>query len=175
MQGSRDTLAALVDAHEISQILCRYTIAIDTRELSLFDRCFAPDARIEIPGLGVFDREGYRRVCAENLPAFDATQHLLGSPAIEVDAERASSRCYFIAQHARNALAPHPFLIMGGWYDDRLARVDGRWLITARTGTAVWFDGNPAVLGYPMPAGALPRGDGHLCPPWLRSAGSGGP
>src|SRR5262245_48356719 len=104
MQGSRDTLAALVDAHEISQILCRYTIAIDTRELSLFDRCFAPDARIEIPGLGVFDREGYRRVCAENLPAFDATQHLLGSPAIEVEADGASSRCYFRSEEHTSEL-----------------------------------------------------------------------
>ena len=172
MQAPRDPLATLIDVHEISQLLYRYTIAIDTRELSLFDRCFVSDARIEIPGLGVLDRDGYGRVCAENLPAFDATQHLVGNPAIQVDGEAASSRCYFIAQHVRNALAPNPFLIMGGWYDDRLARVNGRWLITARTGTAVWFDGNPAVLGYPMPPGALPRSAGHACPPWLRGAGS---
>jgi hypothetical protein len=76
------------------------------------------------------------------------------------------------AQHVKNALAPSPYLMIGGWYDDRLASVDGQWLITVRTGTALWYDGNPEVLGYPMPAGALPPTPGHACPPWLRLSGS---
>ena len=40
--------------------------------------------------------------------------------------------------------------------------------IVRRRGTAVWYDGNPDVLGYAFPMGASPRGPGHTAPAWLR-------
>src|SRR5262249_53553345 len=96
------------------------------------------------------------------------TQHHLGLPAIRVEGDRASSRCYFVAQHVRNALAPRPALLIGGWYDDELARGREGWRIRVRRGTAVWCDGNPEVLGaLPYPIGAPPRGPGHEAPAWL--------
>lgn len=160
-------LIDLDSIHEIQQVLYRYAVAIDTQQLDLFDACFVADARIELHNVGIFDRETYKRLCREALPDFDATHHVISNPLIKVDGNTARSRCYFTAQHARNNLAPMAFLIIGGWYDDEFSRVNGRWLITNRVGTAAWYDGNPAVLGYSTTAGALERVPGRECPPWL--------
>jgi len=168
MSGTID-VGYLRDVHEIAQVLYRYAVAVDTRELELFDHCFTADARIELQTVGVFDREGYRHLCRENLPNLDATQHTIGNPSIHVTGDTAVSRCYFVAQHVRNAVAPHPCLVIGGWYDDEFARIDGKWLITSRRGTAAWADGNPAVLGLSA-VGALESGPGRACPSWMRPA-----
>jgi len=169
MAPASDSVQKLLDLHEIQTLLSKYVIAVDTQVLSLFDDCFAEDAAIDLANTGVFTRDGYRDLCSRVLPTLDATQHHLGLPVIDVRGDRAESRCYFIAQHARNSLAPQPFLIIGGWYDDEFARLDGQWRITRRRGTAVWFDGNPEVLGYPFQPGALARVPGRACPDWLLS------
>jgi hypothetical protein len=164
MDAATSKLLAL---HEIGQILATYSIAIDTRRPDLLDRCFEAAAQLHLDGLGALDLEQYKDLCRTTLPTLDATQHFLGAPAILVEGDRALSRCYFVAQHVRNALAPRPALLVGGWYDDELARGAGGWRICRRRGTAVWYDGNPDVLGYPFPMGASPRGPGHEAPVWL--------
>lgn len=166
---ARSSADYLLDIHEIQQLLARYSVAIDTRELSLFDGIFAPDAHIDIDGFGIFDRDGYRRLCQESLPAFDATQHHLSPAVIAVGDEgaTATARCSFVAQHARNDLRPAALVTVGGTYDDELAKIGGHWLITTRVGTSAWLDGNPAVIGVGGLAGGLPWRPGRACPPWL--------
>ena len=69
---------------------------------------------------------------------------------------------------ASGDLAPNSFLLIGGWYTDDLVRTEDGWRIEKRIGTAVWYDGNPDVLGMGnFPMGAQPRGDGHNSPAWL--------
>jgi hypothetical protein len=166
---SNDKAQTLFDIYEIQKILSKYVIAVDSKEFGLFDQCFTEDAEIELANTGVFTKESYKQLCSQALPNLDATQHHLGLPIIEVDGDKASSRCYFVAQHVSNKLAPKPFLIIGGWYNDQFARVKGEWRITRRQGVAVWFDGNPDVLGYPFPPGALASVPGRECPGWLLS------
>ena len=161
-------LSKLLDLHEIGQVLATYPIAIDTRRPELLDRSFAAEAQLHLDGVGALDLEKYKEMCRTVLPTLDATQHHLGQPAIRIEGDRAFSRCYFVAQHVRNALAPRPALLVGGWYDDELARAAGGWRIQRRRGSAVWYDGNPDVLGYAFPMGASPRGPGHEAPAWLR-------
>ena len=160
-------LAKLLDLHEIQQVLATYSIAIDTRRPELLDRCFEAGAQLDLDGVGALDLENYKGICRTVLPTLDATQHHLGVPAIRIEGDRAFSRCYFVAQHLRNALAPRPALLVGGWYDDELARVAAGWRIRLRRGSAVWYDGNPDVLGYAFPIGASPRGPSHEAPAWL--------
>ena len=160
-------VSKLLDLHEVGQVLATYSIAIDTRRPELLERCFAASAQLQLDGVGALDLEQYKELCRTALPALDATQHHLGVPAIRIEGDRAFSRCYFVAQHVRNALAPRPSLLIGGWYDDELARTAGGWRILRRRGSAVWYDGNPDVLGYAFPMGASPRGSGHEAPGWL--------
>jgi len=163
-----DAVRRLLDIQDINRALALYVVAIDTRELSLFDRCFTPDARISLGGMGEMTPASYRQIAAAGLGALSATQHHLGLPLIDLDGDRAHARCYFMAQHVRNDLAPKPFLMIGGWYTDDLIRADDGWRIETRIGTAIWYDGNPEVLGMgDLPIGATPRGEGHLPPGWL--------
>jgi hypothetical protein len=163
-----DAISRLLDIQDINRALALYVVAIDTRELSLFDRCFTPDAQIILGGVGEMTPASYKELATKGLGALNATQHHLGLPLIDLDGDRAHARCYFMAQHVRNDLAAKPFLMIGGWYTDDLLRTDDGWRITRRVGTALWYDGNPEVLGMGnFPMGATPRAEGHLPPDWL--------
>lgn len=161
----------MTDAAAIAEIhtaLATYVIAIDCRDFTLFDQCFAPDAVLEFAFMGRYSPAEYAAMSAESLAGFDATHHHLSLPALRIEGDTAHARSYFTAQHTKNALAPRPHLIIGGWYDDRLERRDGRWLIVHKQGTTVWSDGNPDVLGGAFPMGAAPRGPRHAAPDWLK-------
>jgi hypothetical protein len=165
---SDDAVSRLLDIEDIKRALGLYVIALDSRELPLFDRVFVPGAYINLGGMGEMTPESYKEAAVKGLSALNATQHHLGLPVIDLDGDVAHSRCYFIAQHVRNDLTPNPFLLIGGWYTDDLKRTEDGWRITKRIGTALWYDGNPEVLGMgDFPMGATPRGDGHGAPAWL--------
>lgn len=169
MMAEKSTEAAvrrLLDLKEIERALAIYVVALDSRALSLFDECFTPDASISLAGVGHMTTESYKRLAEEGLGRLDATQHHLGLPLIRLDGDRAEARTYFMAQHVQNALAPNPCLLIGGWYTDVLERSASGWRITRREGTALWYDGNPQVLGYDFPTGAVPRGAAHAAPSW---------
>ncbi|MET7393993.1 nuclear transport factor 2 family protein [Dactylosporangium sp. NPDC005572] len=147
----------MTDAHEIEQLLYRYAIAIDTRNWELLDSCFTPDASIVMSVAGRYPSPAHYRDRAKVvLAGLDATHHVFSSVTVQVDGDRATAHSYYQAQHCRNALAPRSLFLIGGWVDDELTRVDGRWLISARRGSAVWFDGNPAVLDMDVQPGANP-------------------
>jgi len=164
-----DAVTRLLDIQDIQRAIAIYVVAVDTRDLSLFDQCFVPDAQIILGGVGDMTPTSYREMAGPALGHLSATQHHLGLPIIELDGDKAHARCYFMAQHVRNDLAPNPFLMIGGWYTDDLVRTEEGWRITRRIGTAVWYDGNPDVLGMGnFPMGATPRAEGHLAPAWLK-------
>ena len=163
-----DAVGRLLDLEDIKRAIGLYVIAVDTREMSLFDQVFTPDARIILGGVGDMTPASYKEMAVKGLAVLDATQHHLGLPVINLEGDHAHARCYFLAQHVRNDLAPNPFLLIGGWYTDDLIRTEAGWRITKRIGTAVWYDGNPDVLGMGnFPMGATPRDEGRLPPPWL--------
>jgi SnoaL-like domain len=164
-----DAIGRLLDLEDIKRAIGLYVIGVDTRDLSLFDQVFVPNARIILGGVGDMTPASYKEMAVKGLAALDATQHHLGLPLIALDGDRAHARCYFMAQHVRNDLAPNSFLLIGGWYTDDLVRTEDGWRIEKRIGTAVWYDGNPDVLGMgDFPMGAQPRGDGHNSPAWLK-------
>jgi len=167
---SDDAVGRLLDIQDIQRALGLYVIALDSRELPLFDEVFVPGAQVILGGMGEMTAESYKEAAVKGLSALNATQHHLGLPVIDLDGDVAHSRCCFMAQHVRNDLAPNPFLLIGGWYTDDLKRTADGWRITKRVGTALWYDGNPDVLGMGnFPMGATPRGDGHGAPAWLLS------
>lgn len=140
----------LQDVHEIEQVIYSYAIAIDTRDWDLLDSCFAPDAVLQMSVAGRYPSPAaYRDKAKVTLAELDATHHVFSAPRIVPDGEGARAHTYYQAQHVRNDLAPGSLLMIGGRVEDRFARRDGRWVITERHGTAVWFDGNPRVLGLP--------------------------
>jgi hypothetical protein len=163
-----DIVQKLLDVHQIQQVLVKYTIAIDTKDFDLLETCFSNNAELHLAGLGTLTVKAYRNICEQNLPSLNATQHHCGIPAIDINGDSAHSRCYFMAQHARNSLGEKPLMMIGGWYDDQFIRVGDNWRIKTRTGTAAWYEGNGDVLGYPVPQGGLEPTTGRATPQWLR-------
>lgn len=99
-------------------------------------------------GLGIVEGpEAIAAFCRRMLEPLQLSQHLLGSFEIEVDGDRAESRCYFHAQHVKPGLVAGTQLIVAGSYHDSLVRTASGWQIQHRKLVATWQDGNPEVLG----------------------------
>jgi hypothetical protein len=162
------TLQQLADIHEIQQVLLLYPVALDSRALHLLEQVFVPEAAIDIPGVGTVDLAGYQAACRAGLGALDATHHVANAPLLRVEGDVAQARSYLVAQHILNAAAPDASLLIGAWYNDELRRTPAGWRITRRTGNAVWWSGNAAILGMGGLPQAFPRHAGHDAPDWLR-------
>lgn len=143
------TLQAAVDRSEITNLLARYALALDTRDWDLLASCFAPDATFRFAHAG--EASGPAEiiaVCRRSLEPLDASQHLVGSASIDVHGDLARSSCHFQAQHVREGLEGGGLYVVAGTYVDELRRTGAGWQIGHRELRRVWTDGNPAVLGY---------------------------
>lgn len=157
------------DIVAIQQVLARYTLALDARRADLIVDCFTDDGMMQIGEVYVLPAKDFAALSMESLPAFGATQHMLGLPLIHVDGDRAWSRCHYMAQHIKDEASPRAFMI-GGWYHDELVRTDKGWRIAHRRGCPLWADGNEAILDGRFPAGAMPKGPEHAAPFWIDDA-----
>jgi hypothetical protein len=160
-------LQELSDIHDIQQVLLLYPVALDSRALHLLEQVFLPDARIDIPGVGTVDLAGYQAACTAGLGALDATHHVVNAPLLRLEGDVAYARSYLVAQHIMNAAAPDASLLIGAWYNDELRRTPAGWRISRRSGNAVWWSGNAAILGMTGAPQGFPRHGGHEAPDWL--------
>jgi 3-phenylpropionate/cinnamic acid dioxygenase small subunit len=140
-------LQALADRAEIVDVGVRYARALDQRDWDLLRSCFVPDATFDYDGIDPFHGiDALIAVCRGALDALDASQHLLGNHAVEVDGDEARSECYLQAQHIRSGTPGGDAYIVAGTYRDRLRRGPDGWKITDRRLAVSWTDGNRAVL-----------------------------
>ncbi len=144
----QDDVAALLDKQAIQELLTSYAAAIDARDWSRLERCFVADgsARYGAPGSL---QEGFPAIGALArgvLEKLDASHHLIGNVAVELDGDEARCRCLFQAQHVRRGAEGGPHYLLGGEYHDMLRRTADGWRIQQREIHVIWQDGNPAVL-----------------------------
>ena len=95
---SRDNVIA---AHEIVQAHSRYARALDERNWSMLDTVFAPDVQANYND-GEFRIDGRAELVAmirAHLDSCGPTQHLLGTPHVEIGDSDARSRIYVRAAH----------------------------------------------------------------------------
>jgi hypothetical protein len=141
------TLPELLDRQEIGELCIRYTFALDTKDWTLLENCFAPNPVFVHPGGRL---EGIDAILARTSAALnplDGTQHLLGNIAVEVDGATARASTYFHAQHVRAGTPGGDLYVIAGRYQDTLARTAAGWRITERMQTYLWRSGNRAVVG----------------------------
>ncbi|WP_244100026.1 nuclear transport factor 2 family protein [Burkholderia anthina] len=96
MNGDR-----VVAAVEIEQAHSRYARALDERNWSMLDTVFAPDVRADYNS-GEFRIDGRAELVAmirAHLDGCGPTQHLLGTPHVEIGDGHANSRIYVRATH----------------------------------------------------------------------------
>ena len=145
-----DALQCLLDRVEISDLLARYSTALDSRDWELLRDVFVPDADCEYGALG--HPHGVDEIIAlvrATLDGLDATQHLVGNIVVSVDGDAATAEAYLIAQHIRRGAAGGDDYLIGGRYSDLLARTPAGWRIAHRTIHRMWWTGNRDVIRRP--------------------------
>jgi hypothetical protein len=137
-----EQLQWLVDRTLISDVLVTYARCADRKDWAGIAALFSEDGAVESP-LGSFPGRQFEEIAAPLMERFWATHHMSSNHAIEIDADRASSRSYLQAIHLTDPSDPSVHADIGGWYDHEYVRVDGRWLIQRMELSFVWTGGVP--------------------------------
>lgn len=140
------TLETLLDRQAIAELCVQYTFALDTKDWSLLESCFAPDPVFVHPGGRL---EGFAAILGRTSAALnplDRTQHLLGNIDVEVDGDSGRASTYFHAQHVRAGTPGGDLYVIAGRYEDAVVRTDGGWRIRERVQSYQWRRGNRAVV-----------------------------
>ncbi|MDJ0846983.1 MAG: nuclear transport factor 2 family protein [Myxococcota bacterium] len=123
------------DRLEIQDLMNRYSHMVDQREWALMDRVFAPGAEIDYTSTGGA-RGDYRQTLEwldRALEPWPLNLHFITNLVVDLDGDRARSRCYFHAPMGRVEEDGSQLVITNaGWYDDELVRTEAGWRIAKR-------------------------------------------
>lgn len=132
-------MQGLIDKQAITEVLLRYSRAIDRRDFDLLRRVYWPDA---------IDDHAVMRGTVEEFVAYSipflegvVTSHAISNILIDLgDDGEAFSECYFSALHDFPAEGSKRWeRTVGGRYVDCMSRRDGEWRIAARTVVVDWY------------------------------------
>ncbi len=141
------SLQEISDRMEISDLLTRYSHAIDFREWDALDDIFTPDASIDYSETGG-TKGNYAQIKAwlpGALERFPRYQHMIATTKLDLDGDEARCRTILFnpmvykaeggaqggAEGGPQGGAEQVFFI-GLWYRDRLVRTDKGWRIAER-------------------------------------------
>jgi ketosteroid isomerase-like protein len=123
------------DQQAIIDVAIAYTYALDTKQFDDLKEVFAADATADLHGVRCDGREAIIARIERPISMLDATQHLVGNHQVHVDGATATHRCYLQSQHVKRGTPGGENYLIGGVYEDRLARTPDGWRITHRTMT----------------------------------------
>ena len=153
MEGSLEQrLERLESIEEIRQLVAKYALSLDMRDLDAHVNLFAPDIRVSRDKTG---RGHLKRWLDDTLRLqFTGTSHHTGNHIIEfADPDHALGLLYSKNEHETGA----EWVIMQMLYWDNYERIDGRWLFRRRL-PCYWYatDLEQAAGGRPEDALAGP-------------------
>lgn len=146
-----DDLAARVSRLEsrieLDELITRYSIAVDDRDLEALAELFTSDAWFDSVGGRTTGREALVSYYAGRLERYGPTYHVPHTQVVEFDGdERAHG---VVLAHAELAIDGEAFAVAMRYYDE-YAREDGRWRFRSRHLKSL----------YAMPLAELPSGMG---------------
>lgn len=130
-------LQRLEDVEEIRKLYVAYGRHLDDGDAAAYASLFAADAKLRLGGVMRADgREEIEKVAAlvvrPKQGSTRRTLHLIASPVIEVDGDRATGECVWAAVSADEGKTPEvPHM---GRHVDEFVREEGRWRIASRKG-----------------------------------------
>lgn len=118
---------------EIRQLISKYSLALDMRDMAAMAGLFLPDVKVGKDSRG---REALRDWLDQTMRVqFDGTSHHVGTTIIEfLSPDEAVGIVYSKNEHETGA----EWVIMQMMYHDRYQRVDGRWYF-ARRQPLYWY------------------------------------
>ncbi|HEX6394532.1 MAG TPA: nuclear transport factor 2 family protein [Acidimicrobiales bacterium] len=144
----------------VAETLYRYAIGVDRRDWGLYRSLFADTVAIDFAS---YDPDlPPRRMSADQwvagvVPLFTglaATQHSMTNPLATIDGDNAAITMYVHAHHVYDPTDAASWYTIGGYYEDTLARVAGRWLLTGVRLMVTWRAGDPAIMELARAEGA---------------------
>ena len=144
-----------MDASEelaVAETVYRYATGVDRRDWALYRSLFADTVTIDFSSYGP-DLPS-RQMSADEwvagmVPLFTglaATQHSMTNPLATIDGDTAVITMYVQAHHVFDPTDAASWYTIGGYYEDTLARVDGRWLLTWVRLAVTWRGGDPGIM-----------------------------
>ena len=140
-------LDTLLAEREIYRALVRIARAMDDRDWQALDSLLLADATADLGMGAIAGRHEIVAFIRTFLDACGPTQHLLGNVLIEVDGDRAGSRCYVSDMHKGQAEKSHLTFSTLGDYHDKWRKVEGGWRLSHRTKLNRAHLGDISVLG----------------------------
>jgi ketosteroid isomerase-like protein len=133
-------IRALEDRLALRELVARYGIAVDDRDINALAALFTPDAcfRSQDGVMSAFGREAIIQQFHGRFAALKATNHVAHDQIIELDAENPDSASGLVSSHAevwRNGQA----LIAALRYQDRYQRFEGNWCFAERTLSFLYY------------------------------------
>jgi len=154
-RGGADSLSRLLDERDILDVVHRFAAGMDLRDWEAYRAVFADEL--------VLDYTSYRGGEPTVVPAdawvdrvrrrfstLLATQHSLSNHRLEVEGDDARCLLYVEAMHVAAIDGVEQWCVVGGQYDDQLARTDRGWRITRKKLDVRWVTGDRRVLDLPQ-------------------------
>ncbi len=140
------------DTLEIVQVVMAFGIHADARRWDALEALFAPTVEADYTELTGGEPARTTpshlvRGWKDFLPGFSGTQHLIGTPLVTLAGTSARAEAEVVATHVirDESLDGRDTWTLGGRYEMRLRKIDGRWKIEGVKLFAVWQSGNPAL------------------------------
>lgn len=139
--------SAADDRFAIIAVLDRYAECLDRRDWAGLADVFSDDVEMDFQVWRQKGLDAVRKEIRSLLDGCGPSQHLLGNYRIELDGDRASSRCYCRVMHFGKGV--HTGKTYETWieYTDELVRTPSGWRSARRSGRAQMHQGDPSLLG----------------------------
>jgi hypothetical protein len=136
----------------VAETVYRYATGVDRRDWAMYRSLFAETVAIDFssfsPALAPRTMPADEWV-AGMIPLFTglaATQHSMTNPLATIDGDAAAITMYVRAHHVFEPTDATSWYTIGGYYDDTLMRVGGRWVLTGVRLTVDWRAGDPTIM-----------------------------
>ncbi|MEE9606402.1 MAG: nuclear transport factor 2 family protein [Myxococcota bacterium] len=147
------SIEEISDRIQIDDLLTRYTVAIDTKDWSLLDTCFTPDAQVDYTTSG--GTKGpypeVRKWLEKALSVFPMTQHFISNTTVTIEGNEARARTYVLNPMGfpKDDGNLHIFTV-GAYYIDKLVKTEAGWRIADRFEEQAFLEGTlPEALKIP--------------------------
>lgn len=139
------------DYHDIVRRRYEYAFSIDTRDWDLHRSIFTDEITMDFSSYSgqpssTMAADAWVNGLKPLFTGLQASQHVMTNPIVDVDGETARLRMYMKAEHFLHNDAGSYDFALGGYYDDRLIRVDSGWRIRAVTLKVFWTRGNRHIM-----------------------------
>lgn len=136
------------DERAIEKVLRIYALAMDARRWDLFDSIFTQDVKANYPSEHWTSVQQFKKDFAASHAGYDATQHAVMTPIVEVDGDEASSFAYVSFRLITKGTEADDYFEGQAWYDDRWTRTKDRgWLISERNCRILWSESGRLAQG----------------------------